>query len=72
MASRNPRKNMRINTYPSPLQLDRVVGLAMLILASTVFAYYTVWTLLMVSQVKSSQTLTLSSLLFPFYNPQRR
>lgn len=29
-------------------QLDRVVGLAMLILASTVFLYYTVWTLLMV------------------------
>ncbi|KAM0691776.1 hypothetical protein Q7P36_007976 [Cladosporium allicinum] len=27
--------------------LDRFVGLAMLILASTVFAYYTVWTLLM-------------------------
>ena len=29
-------------------QLDRFVGLAMLILASTVFAYYTIWTLLMV------------------------
>jgi hypothetical protein len=29
-------------------QLDRFVGLAMLILASAVFAYYTVWTLLMV------------------------
>jgi dolichyl-phosphate mannosyltransferase polypeptide 2 regulatory subunit len=32
----------------TPRQLDRFVGLAMLILASTVFAYYTVWTLLMV------------------------
>jgi hypothetical protein len=29
-------------------QLDRVVGLAMLIVATTVFVYYTVWTLLMV------------------------
>ncbi|KAF2486604.1 dolichol phosphate-mannose biosynthesis regulatory [Neohortaea acidophila] len=27
--------------------LDRLVGLAMLILASTVFLYYTTWTLLM-------------------------
>nr|OQO23715.1 hypothetical protein B0A51_10923 [Rachicladosporium sp. CCFEE 5018] len=27
--------------------LDRLVGLAMLIVSSTVFAYYTVWTLLM-------------------------
>lgn len=32
----------------NPHQLDRLVGLAMLIIASTVFAYYTVWTLLMV------------------------
>lgn len=30
------------------LQLDRLVGLAMLIVATTVFAYYTVWALLMV------------------------
>ena len=29
-------------------QLDRLVGLAMLIIATTVFAYYTVWALLMV------------------------
>ncbi|CAK4030631.1 dolichol phosphate-mannose biosynthesis regulatory [Lecanosticta acicola] len=28
--------------------LDRLVGLAMLILASAVFLYYTIWTLLMV------------------------
>ncbi|EMF16285.1 dolichol phosphate-mannose biosynthesis regulatory [Sphaerulina musiva SO2202] len=27
--------------------LDRLVGLAMLVLASTVFLYYTIWTLLM-------------------------
>lgn len=30
------------------MQLDRLVGLAMLILASTVFLYYTIWTLIMV------------------------
>ena len=30
-------------------QLDRLVGLAMLIIASTVFLYYTIWTLLMVT-----------------------
>lgn len=29
-------------------QLDRLVGLTMLIIATTVFLYYTVWTLLMV------------------------
>lgn len=29
-------------------QLDRLVGLVMLIVATTVFTYYTVWTLLMV------------------------
>ncbi len=31
------------------LKLDRLVGLAMLIVATTVFLYYTIWTLLMVS-----------------------
>jgi hypothetical protein len=36
----------KLTTHPH--QLDRLVGLAMLIIASTVFAYYTVWTLLMV------------------------
>ena len=30
-------------------QLDRLVGLSMLVLATTVFLYYTVWTLLLVS-----------------------
>jgi dolichyl-phosphate mannosyltransferase polypeptide 2 regulatory subunit len=43
------------NPNPKPLtpnhQLDRFVGLAMLILASSVFAYYTVWTLLMVCYI---------------------
>lgn len=34
-----------------PHQLDRVAGLAMLVLASTVFAYYTIWTLLMVRNI---------------------
>jgi dolichyl-phosphate mannosyltransferase polypeptide 2 regulatory subunit len=29
-------------------QLDRLVGLSMLIVATTVFLYYTIWTLLMV------------------------
>jgi dolichyl-phosphate mannosyltransferase polypeptide 2 regulatory subunit len=29
-------------------QLDRIVGLAMLIVATAVFVYYTIWTLLMV------------------------
>lgn len=29
-------------------QLDKLVGLAMLIVATTVFSYYTIWTLLMV------------------------
>jgi hypothetical protein len=31
------------------LQLDKIVGLAMLVAASVVFTYYTIWTLLMVS-----------------------
>jgi len=44
-------------THPKPLitpskannsQLDRLIGLAMLIVATTVFLYYTIWTLLMV------------------------
>ena len=30
------------------IQLDKLVGLAMLVLASVVFLYYTTWTLLMV------------------------
>lgn len=34
-----------------PIQLDRLVGLAMLVLASTVFLYYTIWTLLMVHSI---------------------
>jgi Dolichol phosphate-mannose biosynthesis regulatory protein (DPM2) len=29
-------------------QLDKLFGLAMLIIATTVFLYYTIWTLLMV------------------------
>lgn len=31
------------------LQLDKLVGLGMLVAASVVFLYYTIWTLLMVS-----------------------
>ncbi|KXT04413.1 hypothetical protein AC578_3643 [Pseudocercospora eumusae] len=51
--------------------LDRLVGLAMLIFASTIFLYYTIWTLLMVTEtplrstVESSAMLTLC-LLQPF------
>ena len=30
------------------IQLDTLVGLAMLVVASIVFLYYTIWTLLMV------------------------
>ena len=38
-------------------QLDRLVGLAMLIVASIVFLYYTFWTLLLVRQPLNTQTL---------------
>jgi hypothetical protein len=31
-----------------PFQLDKIVGMAMLVLAASVFLYYTAWTLLMV------------------------
>jgi hypothetical protein len=31
------------------VQLDKLVGLAMLVAASVVFLYYTIWTLLMAS-----------------------
>jgi hypothetical protein len=44
----------------NPHQLDRLVGLAMLIIASTVFAYYTVWTLLMVRTVLPPLSLSLN------------
>lgn len=37
-------------------QLDRLVGLAMLVVASTVFLYYTIWTLLMVWQIHNTIT----------------
>lgn len=30
-------------------QLDKLVGLAMLVAATVIFAYYTIWTLLMVN-----------------------
>lgn len=33
---------------PAEKQLDKLVGLAMLVAATVVFLYYTVWTLLMV------------------------
>ena len=34
-----------------PSQLDRLVGLTMLVGASVVFLYYTIWTLLMVCKI---------------------
>ena len=33
------------------LQLDKLVGLAMLVAASVVFLYYSIWTLLMVCKI---------------------
>ncbi len=41
---------------PTP-QLDKLVGLAMLVAASVVFLYYTIWTLLMVRPSTPSPTL---------------
>ena len=38
----------------TPFQLDKIVGMAMLIVATTVFLYYTVWTLLMVGTLRIS------------------
>ncbi|TVY35122.1 Dolichol phosphate-mannose biosynthesis regulatory protein [Lachnellula subtilissima] len=35
-------------------QLDKLVGLAMLVAASVVFLYYTIWTLLMVYMIRRS------------------
>lgn len=32
----------------APFQLDKIIGMAMLIVATTVFSYYTLWTLFMV------------------------
>ena len=50
----HPPSKLPNQTANSTLQqLDRFVGLAMLILASTDFAYYTVWTLLMVCSTQS-------------------
>lgn len=36
-------------TKQPPAQLDKLVGLAMLVASSVVFLYYTIWTLLMVT-----------------------
>jgi dolichyl-phosphate mannosyltransferase polypeptide 2 regulatory subunit len=41
------------------LQLDRLVGLSMLIAATAIFVYYTVWTLFMVCMHSSTSTLLL-------------
>ncbi len=44
----------------TPIQLDRLVGMAMLIVATTVFLYYTAWTLLMVCMLLSIPELWLT------------
>lgn len=36
------------------LQLDKIVGMAMLVVATTVFSYYTLWTLFMVHSILSA------------------
>jgi hypothetical protein len=41
------------------MQLDKLIGLAMLVAASVVFLYYSIWTLLMVCS-SSSRRATLS------------
>ena len=51
MAANNTVRHLLTSTMDRTnirAQLDRLVGLAMLIIASTVFLYYTVWTLLIV------------------------
>ena len=45
----------------SVLKLDKLAGIAMLLIASVVFLYYTVWTLMMVC--------VLYSLIIPFFEP---
>ncbi|KAJ6780555.1 hypothetical protein PWT90_10314 [Aphanocladium album] len=47
-ASRDAQRNTFANCMlPPEKQLDKLVGLAMLVAATVVFLYYTVWTLLM-------------------------
>jgi hypothetical protein len=43
--SSSPHRNVIANDMS---QLDKLVGLGMLVAASVVFLYYTIWTLLMV------------------------
>jgi hypothetical protein len=40
---------LQLNQFAELSQLDRLVGLSMLIAATAVFLYYTIWTLFMVS-----------------------
>lgn len=54
-APRTPYSTTRpSNTDHLLFQLDRLVGFSMLVLASTVFLYYTIWTLLLVRPALSS------------------
>lgn len=39
-----------------PSQLDKIVGLAMLVAASVIFTYYTIWTLLIVRVPSHART----------------
>lgn len=57
-------------TFPS--QLDRLVGLAMLVVATTVFLYYTTWTLLMVRPTKHLTTICAFLLYITLLLPHKR
>lgn len=61
MAANNTVSYHLIHTvdFADDKQLDRLIGLAMLIIASTVFLYYTIWTLLIVCHILQSHILFL-------------
>lgn len=44
----------------APSKLDKLVGLAMLVAASVIFTYYTIWTLLIVRHVSPPGAQSLS------------
>ena len=50
----------------APFQLDKLVGMAMLIIATTVFLYYTAWTLLMVRNLPTKVLIMAYSCSQPF------
>ena len=71
----HPRTNNELvtDTYSSRtvVQLDKLVGLAMLIAATTVFLYYTTWTLLMVmlALFPANVQVLMANLRQPFVDP---